>query len=60
MPIKHNVYTLQRFTEEIKKLNKEPVNKILEFKMLNTDGKVKYILELQEDEKAFFVSRLRC
>ncbi|KXZ39274.1 GntR family transcriptional regulator, mannosyl-D-glycerate transport/metabolism system repressor [Alkalithermobacter thermoalcaliphilus JW-YL-7 = DSM 7308] len=57
--IEHNIYNLQGFTEEMRKFNKTPVNKILEFKMIKPDENIRKILKLKENEKTFFVSRLR-
>jgi GntR family mannosyl-D-glycerate transport/metabolism transcriptional repressor len=57
--IEHDIYTVQGFTEEMRRLNKEPVNKILEFKMEEPDDKIKQILHLQSGVMAFFVTRLR-
>ncbi|WP_120170465.1 GntR family transcriptional regulator [Thermohalobacter berrensis] len=57
--IEHNIYTVQGFTEEMKKLNKEPVNEILEFKMGEPEENVRKILKIDEGEKTFFVKRLR-
>ncbi|EOD01210.1 GntR family transcriptional regulator [Caldisalinibacter kiritimatiensis] len=57
--IEHNIYTVQGFTEEMRRLNKEPVNKVLEFKMEEPSDKIRQILKLQTGEMTFFVGRLR-
>jgi len=58
--INHDIYKLQGFTEEMLQLQQNPINKILEFRLEYPDRQVRDILHLKEDERVFFVRRLRC
>lgn len=58
--IKHDIYHLQGFTEEMLSLNEQPRNIILDFRMELPPAKIQNILELGNEEKVFFVKRLRC
>lgn len=57
--IEHNVFELQSFTEEMKRLNKVPENRILDFQLVAPSSHVKRYLHLHEDEKVFYVRRQR-
>ncbi|EJO5346665.1 GntR family transcriptional regulator [Clostridium botulinum] len=58
--LEHNIYNLVTFTEEAKRYNKNPINKILEFKVIKADDKLQNILNLSSEDQVFFISRLRC
>ena len=57
--IEHNIYRLRGFTEEMIELNKKPVNKILNFTLLQPDERVRNILQLEEGEATFYIRRQR-
>lgn len=57
--IEQDIYRLQSFTEEMIQLNKNPANEILDFSMQKPSDKVKDILKMKEEEKVFFIRRLR-
>lgn len=57
--IEHNIFELISFTEEMRSLNKEPVNKVLNFQLLEPDDHVKRMLSLEEGRKVFYVRRQR-
>lgn len=58
--IEHDIYHLQGFTEEMKKLNHVPSNHVLEFSMQVPPENILEMLKLQDGEKVFFIRRLRC
>ncbi|MCA0971245.1 GntR family transcriptional regulator [Halobacillus litoralis] len=57
--IEHNIFELISFTEEMRSLNKEPVNKVLDFQLLEPNDHVKRMLNLQVEKKVFYVRRQR-
>jgi GntR family transcriptional regulator, mannosyl-D-glycerate transport/metabolism system repressor len=57
--IEHDIYRLQGFTEEMESLNHVPSNQVLEFSMQIPIEPIKEKLNLKEDEKVFFIRRLR-
>ncbi|ARI75662.1 GntR family transcriptional regulator [Halobacillus mangrovi] len=57
--IEHNIFELLSFTEEMRKLNKEPVNHILDFRLIAPPDHVRRRLKLAPDEKVFYVRRQR-
>lgn len=57
--IEHNIFELLSFTEEMRSLDKEPVNKVLHFQMKEPDDHVRRMLKLSEGEKIFYVRRQR-
>lgn len=57
--IEYDMFKLQGFTEEMSKLHNNPSNKILEFKLTKATDNIKKILNLKDDEKLFYVKRLR-
>ncbi|KHE67881.1 GntR family transcriptional regulator [Halobacillus sp. BBL2006] len=57
--IEHNIFELLSFTEEMRKLNKEPVNHILDFRLIAPPDYVRRRLKLAPDEKVFYVRRQR-
>jgi GntR family transcriptional regulator, mannosyl-D-glycerate transport/metabolism system repressor len=57
--IEHDIYRLQGFTEEMESLNHIPSNQVLEFSMQIPIEPIKEKLNLKEDEKVFFIRRLR-
>ncbi|WP_226659260.1 GntR family transcriptional regulator [Pseudalkalibacillus hwajinpoensis] len=57
--IEHNIFELQSFTEEMKRLNKTPVNRVIDFQLKAPSDQVKRMLQISEDEKVFYVRRQR-
>ncbi|WP_226581797.1 GntR family transcriptional regulator [Halobacillus litoralis] len=57
--IEHNIFELISFTEEMRSLDKEPVNKVLDFQLLEPSAHVKRVLKLEDGEKVFYVRRQR-
>ncbi|MGI8313611.1 GntR family transcriptional regulator [Halobacillus mangrovi] len=57
--IEHNIFELLSFTEEMRKLNKEPVNHILDFQLIEPPDYIRRRLQLAPDEKVFYVRRQR-
>jgi GntR family transcriptional regulator, mannosyl-D-glycerate transport/metabolism system repressor len=57
--IEHDIYRLQGFTEEMKGLNHIPSNQVLEFSMQVPKAEIRNKLNLLEEEKVFFIRRLR-
>ncbi|GGF20073.1 mannosyl-D-glycerate transport/metabolism system repressor MngR [Halobacillus andaensis] len=57
--IEHNIFELLSFTEEMRKLNKEPINKILDFQLIEPEDHVRRRLQLSEGDKVFYVRRQR-
>ncbi|SDP77993.1 GntR family transcriptional regulator [Halobacillus aidingensis] len=57
--IEHNIFELLSFTEEMRRLNKEPVNKVLHFELKEAEDHVKRMLQLADGEKVFYVRRQR-
>jgi GntR family transcriptional regulator, mannosyl-D-glycerate transport/metabolism system repressor len=57
--IEHDIYRLQGFTEEMESLNHVPSNQVLEFSMQLPEEAIKEKLNLKDDEKVFFIRRLR-
>ncbi|WP_093045029.1 GntR family transcriptional regulator [Thalassobacillus cyri] len=57
--IEHNIYELESFTEEMRRLNKQPVNNVMNFQMIDPPMHVKSKLQLGEEEKVFYVRRQR-
>ncbi|MCA1012010.1 GntR family transcriptional regulator [Halobacillus halophilus] len=57
--IEHNIFELIGFTEEMVKLNKQPVNRILEFQLIAPTDYIKRMLRLLDGEQVFFVRRQR-
>ncbi|MCD5324732.1 MULTISPECIES: UTRA domain-containing protein [Pontibacillus] len=57
--IEHNIFELQSFTEEMRRLNKEPINHVLNFQMIEPSEKVREVLQLSEGEKVFYIRRQR-
>ncbi|XXM71369.1 GntR family transcriptional regulator [Lysinibacillus sphaericus] len=57
--IEHDIYRLQGFTEEMESLNHVPSNQVLEFSMQLPEEAIREILNLKDDEKVFFIRRLR-
>ncbi|MCR8848182.1 GntR family transcriptional regulator [Rossellomorea sp. SC111] len=57
--IEHDIYRLQGFTEEMESLNHVPSNQVLEFSMQLPAEPIKEKLNLKENEKVFFIRRLR-
>ncbi|WP_027340032.1 GntR family transcriptional regulator [Halonatronum saccharophilum] len=58
--LEHNIYTLETFTEEAIRHNKVPVNKIIDFKITKPSDEIKVRLNLLDEDKVYFISRLRC
>lgn len=58
--IEHYIYKLQGFTEKMLELNNKPTNKVLEFKMMEPDEKIREILNINPSDKVYYVKRLRC
>lgn len=57
--IEHNISKLQGFTEEMDLLQNNPANKILAFEVTIPTEEIREILKLKEDEKVYYVKRLR-
>ncbi|WP_173918452.1 GntR family transcriptional regulator [Halobacillus sp. Marseille-Q1614] len=57
--IEHNIFELISFTEEMRKLNKEPVNRVLDFQLIDPDDHIRRMLQLSEGKKVFYVRRQR-
>ncbi|MCP3030938.1 UTRA domain-containing protein [Halobacillus sp. A1] len=57
--IERNIFDLLSFTEEMRRLGKEPVNKILKFQLIDPDDHVRKMLQLAEGEKVFYIRRQR-
>ncbi|RWZ58780.1 GntR family transcriptional regulator [Halobacillus fulvus] len=57
--IEHNIFELVSFTEEMRSLNKEPVNRVLDFQLIEPTDHVRRMLRLSEGEKVFYVRRQR-
>ncbi|MGP4074943.1 GntR family transcriptional regulator [Halobacillus sp. K22] len=57
--IEHNIFELISFTEEMRKLDKQPVNRILDFQLIDPTDYIKRMLQLSDGEKVFFVRRQR-
>ncbi|KGP90380.1 transcriptional regulator [Pontibacillus chungwhensis BH030062] len=57
--IEHNIFELQSFTEEMRQLNKEPVNHVINFQMITPSDYVREILQLPDGEKVFYIRRQR-
>lgn len=57
--IEHNIFKLQGFTEEMSELDHHPENTILEFKLTSPSNEIKKILNLSDEEKVYYVKRLR-
>jgi GntR family transcriptional regulator, mannosyl-D-glycerate transport/metabolism system repressor len=57
--IEHDIYRLQGFTEEMESLNHVPSNQVLEFSMQLPAEPIKEKLNLKDNEKVFFIRRLR-
>ncbi|MCP3030940.1 GntR family transcriptional regulator [Halobacillus sp. A1] len=58
--IEHDIYRLQSFTEEMTHLNQKPTNQILDFNMQAPSEEIRKTLQLERNEKVFFIRRLRC
>ncbi|KAB7673196.1 GntR family transcriptional regulator [Bacillus sp. B1-b2] len=57
--IEQDIFRLQSFTEEMRQLGKIPSNEILDFHMQEADEVVQEKLQLDDEEKVFFIRRLR-
>lgn len=57
--IEQDIFRLQSFTEEMRQLGKIPSNEILDFHMQEADEVVQEKLRLDDEEKVFFIRRLR-
>ncbi|MDZ5711025.1 GntR family transcriptional regulator [Jeotgalibacillus haloalkalitolerans] len=57
--IEHNIFELVSFTEEMRRLNKEPVNQIMKFEMIQPDDHIRRMLRLGENETVFYIRRQR-
>lgn len=57
--IEHHIYKLQSFHEEMTELNKKPSTKIIDFMVICPDKNISNILKIDENEKVFFIKRLR-
>ncbi|MBN8235449.1 GntR family transcriptional regulator [Halobacillus kuroshimensis] len=57
--IEHNIFELISFTEEMRSLGKEPVNKVIHFQLIEPEPHVRRYLNLEEAEKVFYVRRQR-
>ncbi|TFD99920.1 GntR family transcriptional regulator [Jeotgalibacillus sp. R-1-5s-1] len=57
--IEHNIFELVSFTEEMRRLDKEPVNKVLYFQLIQPDDHVRRMLRLGEDDQVFYIRRQR-
>ncbi|OIJ18188.1 transcriptional regulator [Anaerobacillus alkalidiazotrophicus] len=57
--IEHDIFRLQGFTEEMATLKKITENKIIKYEMKIPSDSIQKILQIDEEEPTFFVSRLR-
>lgn len=57
--IEHNIFELQSFTEEMRRLNKEPVNHVINFQLITPSDYVREMLQLPDGEKVFYIRRQR-
>lgn len=57
--VEHNIFELVGFTEEMRKFNKQPVNKVLDFQLMTPTEHVRSMLNVPEEEKVFYIRRLR-
>ncbi|MBA2175040.1 GntR family transcriptional regulator [Halobacillus locisalis] len=57
--IEHNIFELISFTEEMRSLSKEPVNRVLDFQLIHPPDHVQRKLKLSDNEKVFYVRRQR-
>jgi|SRR5699024_981404 len=57
--IEHDILKLQGFTEEMSELDNNPSNDILEFQLMNPPEDVQEQLQIEKNDKVYFVKRLR-
>ncbi|SHH15985.1 GntR family transcriptional regulator [Virgibacillus chiguensis] len=57
--VEHNILHLQGFTEEMQKLQNNPKNEVLEFKLTDPTDEVQEILNISSNEKVYYMKRLR-
>ncbi|MGX4668495.1 GntR family transcriptional regulator [Cerasibacillus sp. JNUCC 74] len=57
--IEHNILKLQGFTEEMEKLQNNPTNEVLEFKLTDPTDEVQKILNITTKDKVYYMKRLR-
>ncbi|MBU6113437.1 GntR family transcriptional regulator [Mammaliicoccus lentus] len=57
--IEYDIFNVQSFTAEMSEMNKNFINKILNFQLKTPSPYIQEILDLSEDDKIFFVERLR-
>jgi len=57
--IEHDILKLQGFTEEMSELDNNPSNDILEFQLMDPPEDVQEQLQMEKNEKVYFVKRLR-
>ncbi|TGB02806.1 GntR family transcriptional regulator [Halobacillus salinus] len=57
--IEHNIFELISFTEEMRSLNKEPINKVMDFQLIEPEDQVKRMLKLKDGDQVFYVRRQR-
>lgn len=56
---KQQLLKFYSFTEEMKKINKKPSSKILSFKMIKVDSKIRKKLNILNDSNIYKITRLR-
>lgn len=57
--IEHDIFKLQGFTQEMEELNSVVSNKVLDFKMINPQTEVQEVLNIEANEKVYYIKRLR-
>ena len=55
----HNIYELTGFTEEMRALNKNIINKVLTFSVVEPEERIVQALGLEEGEKVYYIRRQR-
>ena len=55
----HNIYELTGFTEEMRALNKNIINKVLTFSVIEPEERIVQALGLEEAEKVYYIRRQR-
>jgi len=57
--IQQNLLKFYSFTEEMKKIGKEPTSQVLDFGVITPDKRISQVLNIRHDKKAYEFKRLR-
>lgn len=55
----HNIFHLQGFTEEMSQQRRQTRNEILDFQLMTPDSEIQYQLNLNSEDRVYYVKRLR-